>query len=59
MRIGNIGSGNIGATAALIEEIGFAPVDTGSLGKGGRRQQPGSPIYANQITAREAEEVLA
>ncbi|PSP88656.1 hypothetical protein BRC87_09065 [Halobacteriales archaeon QS_4_66_20] len=29
----------------LIEEIGFAPVDTGSLAEGGRRQQPGSPIY--------------
>ena len=29
----------------LIEEIGLAPVDTGSLAKGGRRQQPGSPIY--------------
>ena len=29
----------------LIEEIGFAPVDTGSLAEEGRRQQPGSPIY--------------
>ena len=29
----------------LIEEIGFASVDTGSLAEGGRRQQPGSPIY--------------
>jgi predicted dinucleotide-binding enzyme len=32
-------------TARLIEEIGFAAVDTGSLGEGGRRQQAGSPIY--------------
>jgi predicted dinucleotide-binding enzyme len=29
----------------LIEEIGFAPVDTGSLGDGGRKQQPGSSVY--------------
>lgn len=31
--------------SGLIEEIGFAPVDTGSLREGGRLQQPGSPIY--------------
>jgi len=29
----------------LIEEIGFTPVDTGSLGDGGRKQQPGSSVY--------------
>ena len=29
----------------LIEEIGLALIDTGSLAEGGRRQQPGSPIY--------------
>ena len=29
----------------LIEDIGFAPVDTGSLRDGGRRQQPGTPLY--------------
>jgi predicted dinucleotide-binding enzyme len=34
----------------LIEDIGFAPVDTGSLREGGRRQQPGSPIYNNPMT---------
>jgi 8-hydroxy-5-deazaflavin:NADPH oxidoreductase len=41
--------------AGLIEEIGFAPVDTGSLREGGARQQPGSPIYNNPMTAEEAE----
>jgi 8-hydroxy-5-deazaflavin:NADPH oxidoreductase len=41
--------------AGLIEEIGFAPIDTGSLGEGGARQQPGTPIYNNPMTAREAE----
>jgi 8-hydroxy-5-deazaflavin:NADPH oxidoreductase len=28
--------------AKLIEEIGFAPADTGSLRQGGRKQEPGS-----------------
>jgi predicted dinucleotide-binding enzyme len=35
----------------LIVEIGFAPVDTGSLRDGGREQQPGSPIYNIPIAA--------
>jgi 8-hydroxy-5-deazaflavin:NADPH oxidoreductase len=34
----------------LIEDIGFAPVDSGSLREGGRKQQPGSPIYNNPMT---------
>jgi hypothetical protein len=38
----------------LIEEIGFAPVDTGSLRDGGRKQQPGSPIYNKPMTGSEA-----
>jgi 8-hydroxy-5-deazaflavin:NADPH oxidoreductase len=29
----------------LIEDIGFAPVDLGSLAEGGRRQQPGGDMY--------------
>jgi 8-hydroxy-5-deazaflavin:NADPH oxidoreductase len=33
----------------LIEDIGFAPVDSGSLREGGRKQQPGSPIYNNPM----------
>jgi 8-hydroxy-5-deazaflavin:NADPH oxidoreductase len=42
----------------LIEEIGFAPVDTGSLREGGRKQQPGGAIYNKPMTGLEAEEVL-
>jgi predicted dinucleotide-binding enzyme len=42
----------------LIEEIGFAPVDTGSLREGGRLQQPDSPIYNQTFTAREARAFL-
>ena len=41
--------------AGLIDEVGFAPVDTGSLHEGGARQQPGSPIYNNPMPAEEAE----
>jgi hypothetical protein len=38
----------------LIEDIGFGPVDFGSLVDGGRRQEPGSPIYNKPMTASEA-----
>ena len=43
----------------LIEEIGFAPVDTGSLREGGRRQQPNTEIYNRTISGREAKDLLA
>jgi predicted dinucleotide-binding enzyme len=45
--------------SGLIEEIGFAPVDTGGLAEGSRRQQPGAAAYGNPSTAREAERMLA
>jgi hypothetical protein len=38
----------------LIEDIGFAPLDTGSLGEGGRQQQPGAPLYGLALTGGEA-----
>jgi Predicted dinucleotide-binding enzymes len=44
--------------AKLIEEIGFAAVDTGFLRDGGRLQQPGTPVYNRELTARQAAEVL-
>jgi predicted dinucleotide-binding enzyme len=44
--------------AGLIEEIGFAPVDTGDLADGGRAQQPGSGIYNQNLTGREAFAIL-
>ena len=40
--------------ARLIEEIGFAAVDTGFLHEGGRSQQPGTAIYNKDVTAKEA-----
>jgi 8-hydroxy-5-deazaflavin:NADPH oxidoreductase len=42
----------------LIEEIGFAPVDTGSLREGGKLQQPDSFIFNQTFTAREARAFL-
>ena len=44
--------------ARLIEEIGFAPIDTGTLHEGGRRQQPGSDIYNTPLTGAEARAAL-
>jgi predicted dinucleotide-binding enzyme len=40
--------------ARLIEEIGFAPVETGGLREGGLRQQPGAPLYNRVLTGAEA-----
>src|SRR5215212_6981590 len=45
--------------ARLVEEIGFAAVDTGALSEGGRRQQVGTAVYNKELTAREAADVLS
>jgi hypothetical protein len=44
--------------ARLIEEIGFAAVDSGDLGEGGAAQQPETAIYNRNLTAREAQAFL-
>lgn len=44
--------------AKLIDDIGFAAVDTGSLRSGGKRQQPGSDIYNKDLKPEEAENIL-
>jgi 8-hydroxy-5-deazaflavin:NADPH oxidoreductase len=36
---------------ALVEEIGFDAVDAGGLARGGRKHQPGTPVYAADLTA--------
>jgi predicted dinucleotide-binding enzyme len=41
--------------ADLIEELGFAAVDSGSLADGGRRQQPGGSLYNTPLLAPDAE----
>ncbi|HET7269594.1 MAG TPA: NADPH-dependent F420 reductase [Rubrobacter sp.] len=47
-----------GIVSRLIEEIGFAPVDTGSL-KDSYLQEPGSSVYNNPMTPERAHEMLA
>ncbi len=42
----------------LIEEIGFAPYDTGSLRFGGKTQEPNTAIYNRNLTQREAAAIL-
>jgi predicted dinucleotide-binding enzyme len=44
--------------AKLIEEIGFAAVDTGFLHEGGILQQPDSVTYNKDLTAKEAADIL-
>jgi predicted dinucleotide-binding enzyme len=42
----------------LIDEIGFAPMDTGPLNESGK-QEPGAPVYNNPMTPEQARETLA
>ena len=44
--------------AQLIEEIGFAAVDTGDLRDGGLTQQPETAIYNRNLTGSEAQAIL-
>jgi 8-hydroxy-5-deazaflavin:NADPH oxidoreductase len=44
--------------SGLIEAIGFAPVDTGGLAEGGRRQEPGSPVFVNELRRDQAANML-
>ena len=52
-------SGAKETVARLIEEIGFAAVDTGFLHEGGLSQQPGTALYNKEITAKEAAELVS
>ena len=45
--------------SGLIGDIGFEPVDTGSLREGGRKQHPGSAIYNNPMNEDQAREALS
>jgi hypothetical protein len=45
--------------AGLIRDLGFGPLDMGGLRRGGRRMEPGSPIYNRELSVGEAKEVLA
>jgi predicted dinucleotide-binding enzyme len=37
----------------LVDELGFEPVDAGDLAHGGRKHQPGSPVFNADLTADE------
>jgi hypothetical protein len=43
----------------LIEQLGFTPMDTGTLATGGKRQQPGTAIYNRLMRPSEAREALS
>jgi predicted dinucleotide-binding enzyme len=45
--------------AELIDDIGFDAVDAGTLAEGGRKHQPGSPVYAEDLRAEELRARLA
>ena len=45
-------------SVSTFEAIGFAPVDLGSLREGGVQQQPGTPVYAQDLTVAQARERL-
>ena len=47
-----------GIVCGLIEEIGFVPVDAGTLAER-RRQEPGSPVYNVAMRPDQARETLA
>jgi 8-hydroxy-5-deazaflavin:NADPH oxidoreductase len=44
--------------AKLIEDMGFAPIDIGSL-HDSKRQEPGAAVYNNPVKAKEARALLA
>lgn len=46
-----------GAVTRLVEELGFAPVETGTLAESAI-QEPGAPIYNQPMTAAQAREAL-
>lgn len=46
------------SVAKLIEEIGFAVYDTGSLREGGKNQAPNTAIYNRNLTLSEAAAIL-
>jgi predicted dinucleotide-binding enzyme len=44
--------------STLIEEAGFSPVDTGTLARGGRLQEPGSKIFGRPLMYADARHVV-
>jgi hypothetical protein len=48
-----------GTVAELIDQIGFDPVDAGTLAEGGRKHQPGTPAYTGGLATEELRSRLA
>lgn len=48
----------VAVVAGLIRDIGFDPVNAGHLGGGGRKHQPGTDVYAVELTAKDLDERL-
>ena len=44
--------------AELVDEIGFEAVDAGTLAEGGRKHQPGTPVYTADLSVSELRETL-
>ena len=47
-----------GTTAGLIDQIGFNPVDAGTLAVGGRKHQTGGPAYVSGVPTAELRALL-
>jgi 8-hydroxy-5-deazaflavin:NADPH oxidoreductase len=47
------------AVALLIDQIGFAPVNAGPLGPGGRKHQPGSQVYTADLPGWELKSLVS
>lgn len=43
----------------LVQEIGFTPIDTGSLARGGRIQEPGSKIFGRPLLPADARRLVS
>jgi predicted dinucleotide-binding enzyme len=51
-------SGAKSKVAGLIEDIGFGPLDTGSLKNGSRLQNIQGPLYNKELTVQEATDII-
>lgn len=52
-------AGSKQTVSSLIDQIGFTPVDTGTLATGGKRQEPGTAIYNRPMKPAQARELLS
>ena len=53
-----LAAGKLAQPGGVVDEIGFDPVDTGTLAVGGRLQQPGGPRFGTSVSALEAQRLF-